>query len=92
MDNVYIKEGEAIKDRSQEEKEAELLSNIFRVKKDLENANKNYDYAEGNLIDYYLYEIKANQSKLDHLIKQAKDNGMKVDLVKKLAINGKRVV
>ena len=39
----------------------------------MSNARNNYEFAEGELIDYYLYQIKANQAKLDYLIKKAKE-------------------
>ena len=40
----------------------------------LEFANNNYQFAESDLIYYYIYEIKANQAKLNYLIKMAKNN------------------
>ena len=39
---------------------------------DLINANNNYEFADGDLIDYYLYQIKATQSKYNYLLKKAK--------------------
>ena len=42
----------------------------------LQNARKNFEYAEDGMIDYYIYQIKANQSKLDYLIKVAKKKGV----------------
>ena len=39
-------------------------------------ARCNFEYAEDDLIDYYTYQIKANQAKLDYLIKIAKRNGL----------------
>ena len=36
---------------------------------------------EKDLVDYYTYQIKANQAKLDYLIKLAKTNGIQVDMV-----------
>jgi hypothetical protein len=92
MDNTYIKEGKDLKEKSQSEKEIELIISIIKAKNDLEIANKNYEYAEGNLIDYYLYEIKANQSRLDYLIKTAKEVGVQADFIKAYAIKKKRVV
>lgn len=92
MDYGYIKEGKELKDKSQKEKELELMLSIIKAKNDLENANINYEYAEGNLIDYYLYEIKANQSKLDYLIQIAKEIGVQEDITKAFALKGKRVV
>jgi len=34
-----------------------------------------------DLVDYYVYQIKANQAKLDYLIKLAKLNGIEVDMI-----------
>lgn len=92
MYKEYVKEGNEIKDKTTKEKELELLISIIKAKNDLENANRNYNFAEGNLIDYYLYEIKANQSKLDFLIKTAKQNGITIDAIETLTFKGKRVV
>ena len=92
MEYDYIKEGKDLEEKTEKEKETELLISILKAKKDLENANKNYEYAEGNLIDYYLYEIKANQSKLDYLIKVAKENGVQKDAVTRLILKRKKVV
>ena len=44
------------------------------TKKKLKNARNNFEYAEEDMIDYYIFQIKANQSKLDYLIKIAKNN------------------
>ena len=50
------------------EKKLELIVSIIKAKNDLQIANDNFEFAEGDLIDYFLYEIKANQSKLDYLL------------------------
>lgn len=71
MQEEYQKE-EKIKDRSELEREIELIRNIIKTKEELKNNNKNFEFAEKDLVDYYIYEIKANQSKLDYLIKLAK--------------------
>lgn len=80
MEEKYVKESAIIKDKSEEEKRTELVLSVVKARKDLENATRNYEFAEGNLIDYYLYEIKANQSKLDYLIRKAKKQGIEFDL------------
>lgn len=81
MQDEYIKENLII-DKSELEKEEEIIRNIIRAKKDLETARRNFEYAKSNdLVDYYIYQIKANQSKLDYLIKLAKSKGIIVDLV-----------
>ena len=58
------------------EKEMELLQNIMETREKLKNARNNFEYAEDDMIDYYIYQIKANQSKLDYLIKVAKKKGV----------------
>lgn len=92
MEDKYVKESAAIKDKSEEEKRIELVLSVIKTRKDLENAIKNYEFAEGNLIDYYLYEIKANQSKLDYLIRRAKKQGVELDLTSSFILKNKNVI
>ena len=68
----YIKESIII-DKSEEEKHKELIKSIIVTKELLLQAHNNFEYAEKDLIDYYTYNIKANQAKLNYLIKQAKN-------------------
>ena len=65
-----------IKGKTEKEREIELMQNIIETKEKLQNARKNFEYAEDGMIDYYIYQIKANQSKLDYLIKLAKKKGV----------------
>ena len=71
MEEEYIKETKII-EKSQEEKELELILSIIRTKQELNLAMHNFEYAEGDLIDYYTYQMKANRAKLDYLLKEAK--------------------
>lgn len=71
MQEEYLLE-KMIKGKTDEEKEMELMKTILETKEMLKVARSNFEYAEDDLIDYYTYEIKANQSKLDYLIKIAK--------------------
>lgn len=86
MENEYIRESN-IKDKSEEEKKQELISSIIKTKKELDYAHKNFEFAEGDLIDYYSFKIKANQSKLDYLIKSAKEKGINFNLQQKLEVS-----
>ena len=47
-------------------------------------AKSNFEYAEDDLIDYYTYQIKAHQSKLDYLIKIAKRKGIVLSRINEL--------
>ena len=80
MQNEYRKE-EILIEKNEREKEVELILAIIKTRDELNNANKNFEYAKGDLIDYYTYQIKANQSKLDYLIKTAKARGITVDMI-----------
>ncbi len=80
MIEEYIKE-EKIIEKTEVEKEIEIIRSIIRTREDLKSANKNFEYAEDDLVDYYTYQIKANQAKLNYLIKLAKTKGLVVDMV-----------
>ena len=83
MQEEYRKE-EFIKDKTEFEKEIELIRNIIKTREELKNNNKNFEYAESGLVDYYIYQIKANQAKLDYLIKLAKASGISIDTINQL--------
>lgn len=78
MEEKFIKETNII-DKNEEEKNKELIKAIWITKELLSQAHQNFEYAEDDLIDYYSYNIKANQSKLDYLIKLAKMKGIIMD-------------
>ena len=63
-----------------------IKENKIIVKKELEEANKNFEFAEGDLIDYYTYQIKANRAKFDYLLKKAKENGIVIDMIDQIDI------
>ena len=75
MQEEYLIE-KMIKGKTDKEKEKELIKSIIETKENLQLSIINFEYAEEDLIDYYIYQIKAHQSKLDYLIKIAKRNGI----------------
>ena len=75
MEEEYLL-NKMIKGKTEKEREIELMQNIIETKEKLQNARKNFEYAEDGIIDYYIYQIKSNQSKLDYLIKLAKKKGV----------------
>lgn len=85
MPEEYIKEKKII-DKSKEEMNKMLIQSIIHTSNNIEVAQKNYEFAEGEMIDYYLYEIKANQSKLNYLIKKSKKNGLELNRIDKLKL------
>ena len=83
MEQEFRRE-ELIMDRSELEKQNELIRNIIRTREELKNDNKNFEYAEDDLVDYYIYQIKANQAKLCHLLKLAKACGITMDAINQM--------
>ena len=73
-------------DRKGEEmnKEIELIKNIIKTREELKNNNKNFEFAELDLVDYYIYQIKANQAKLNYLFKLAKAKGITIDSINQI--------
>lgn len=80
MGEGYIKESE-IESLEEKEREIELIKNIIKTRRELKNVDKNFEYAQDDLVDYYIYEMKANQAKLNYLIKMAKMKGITVDMI-----------
>ena len=56
-----FKKEQLIKEKSEIEKEMELIKNIIKTREELKSDNKNFEFAEQELVDYYIYHIKANQ-------------------------------
>ena len=67
----YIKENPII-DINDDQKISQLIGSIISTREELNKAHKNFEYAEGDLIDFYTYQIMALESKLDYLTKLAK--------------------
>lgn len=80
MEGEYIKETK-IREKNEQEREIELIKSIIKTREMLKCDNKNFESAKEELIDYYAYQIKANQAKLDYLIKLAKIKGIEVDMI-----------
>ena len=74
----YIKETR-IAELGEDDRYQELIKNIMASKKYLNNIYKNLEFADSDLIDYYTYQIKAEEAKYGYLIKQIK----KIELSKK---------
>ena len=85
MQEEYIKEKKIV-DKSKEEMNKILIKSIISTSNNIEMARKNYEFAEEELIDYYLYEIKANQAKLNYLIKKSKLNGIELSRIEKFKL------
>ena len=77
MYEKYVKEFLII-DKNDFEKETELLETIKTVERNLDNMYNNMQFIDSDLIDYYVYQIKAEEVKHNYLIKQAKKRKLKI--------------
>ncbi len=88
MYESYIKEVPII-DLKKEDYDYTIIQSILESQRRLELAHRNFEYARGDLIDYYAYQIKSEQAKIDYLLKQAKDKKIVLNTVnaRKIAQN-----
>ena len=91
MNEEYKREIKII-EKTEQEKEIELIVSIIKTKKELEEASNNFEYAQGDLIDYYTYQIKANRAKLDYLVKKAKEKGLVLDMIEQIDIRYNKAI
>jgi len=77
MYSEFVKEIEIL-DLNERQKNADLLKNIKVVKETLNNMYNNLQFADSDLIDYFTYQIKAEESKYNYLIKQAKKKNLNI--------------
>ena len=80
MKEEFVKEIR-IKEKSDKEKRIDLIRSIIIAKSELKQAIHSFEYAEGDLIDYYSYKIKAEQAKLDYLLKKVKEEKIVLDMI-----------
>ena len=83
MREEYIRERKIV-EKTDKERREELVKSIINAREELNLLNKNFEYADGDMIDYYTYELKANQSKLDYLIRFAKSKGISLDMIESI--------
>lgn len=77
MYSEYVREA-TILEKNENEQDNELLQNIKEVKLVLNNMHNNLQYAENDLVDYYTYQIKAEEARYCYLLKLAKERDLKV--------------
>jgi len=68
----HFKEKNRIK-KLDESRKTEFLHELRLAQSDLETARNNYNFAQDtNLLDYYIYEIKAAETRVNYYLKLAK--------------------
>ena len=81
----YVKENPII-DQNDTEKKNQLIESIINTREDLNKAHINFEFAEGDLVDFYTYQIMALQTKLDYLTKLAKLKKVDFDFIYKKVV------
>lgn len=71
MQENFVKETKIV-EKTQKDKDEDLLDSIKNSKTNLSNMYNNLNLAEGELVDYYIYRIKAEEAKYDYLLKEMK--------------------
>ncbi len=79
----YEKE-DLLVEKTEDEKNIELIMSVIKAKRELDLANKNFETAEAGLVDYYVYQIKATKSKLDFLVNKARKKGISLNMIEEL--------
>ena len=79
MREEYVRERK-VREKTDKERREELVKSILSAKEELNQLNENFEHANEDMIDY-TYQLKANQSKLDYLIKFAKNKGISLDMI-----------
>ncbi len=85
MKDKFIHETK-IQEKSPEEQDRELIKSVIKAKLELDLTNRNFEQADEELIDYYTYQIKANQAKLDYLLKKAKNKALELDMIEEIKL------
>lgn len=73
MREEFVKETK-IFDKTEAEHKQNLLEEIENSKKRLSAFYENMNFVEDSLVDYYSYQIKAEEAKYGYLLKIIKEN------------------
>ncbi len=85
MKDKFIQELK-LEEKTAEEQNIELIKSVIKTKLELDTVTKNFEQADDELIDYYTYQIKANQAKLDYLLKKIKHKSLALDMVEEIKL------
>lgn len=58
----YVKEKKIV-DKTEQEHEIDLYQDLEKTKRTLNSLHENLNYASADLVDYYTYQIKAEEAK-----------------------------
>ena len=72
MREEFVKDTKII-DKTEEEHNQDLLIELENSKKRLMAFHENMNFAKDNLVDYYTYQIKAEEAKYGYLLREIKN-------------------
>ncbi len=68
---LYVKNNSVANTEISEEQE--VVNNLHEAKKELDEANASFEHADDNdLVDFYIYQAKAAETKYQYLLKKIK--------------------
>lgn len=85
MKDKFIQELK-LEEKTVEQQDIELMKSVIKAKLELDIATKNFEQADDELIDYYTYQIKANQAKIDYLLKKVKHKALALDMIEEIKL------
>ncbi len=79
-------------DKEDKLQKEEFMQELIRARTDLQTARNNYNFAkEPALLEYYIYEIKAAETRLNYFLKLAKQNHFSNDgYLPKMVLGGNK--
>lgn len=86
LHNFFLQQKTPIKMKMDEDdgEAKEILDNLLQAQKELEIANRNFEFVqEQELIDFYIYQMKAAQTRYQYLLKKAKEKKINMEPLKK---------
>ena len=78
VNNVFLQNKPPVDANTLDADSQDLLRQLELARREMEIADLNYEFAnEDDLVDYYIYQMKAAEIKYQYLLKQARDKGIR---------------
>ncbi|MDK2800840.1 MAG: hypothetical protein PWP27_2094 [Clostridiales bacterium] len=79
LSNFFMQKKPPVKINPKMREKEELIANLNQAKKELDIANTNFEFAQDEeLVDYFIYKIKAAETRYQYLLKKAKEKNINV--------------
>ncbi len=82
LDNLLLNKKISPEIEQKKKEVKEVIYNLHQAKQELDIANNNFKFAqEQELIDYYIYQMKAAEARYQHLLKEAKEKKITISVL-----------